>query len=70
MKRLLIALAGLTLSVAAFANEGEALPFSFKPDTNNLPSVQRGARDYMAYCSGCHSMKHMRYSRIAQDLDA
>lgn len=68
MKRLLIALAGLTLSAAAFANEGEALPFSFKPDTTNLPSVQRGARDYMAYCSGCHSMKHMRYSRIAQDL--
>ncbi len=67
MKRLLIALAGLTLSAAAFANEG-ALPFSFKPDTSNLPSVQRGARDYMAYCSGCHSMKHLRYSRIAQDL--
>lgn len=68
MNRLLIALAGLTLSAAAFANEGAALPFSFKPDTTNLPSVQRGARDYMAYCSGCHSMKHLRYSRIAQDL--
>jgi len=68
MKRLLIALAGLTLSAAAFANEGGDLPFSFKPDTTNLPSVQRGARDYMAYCSGCHSMKHLRYSRIAQDL--
>jgi len=67
MKRLFIALAGLTLSAAAFANE-HALPFSFKPDTTNLPSVQRGARDYMAYCSGCHSMKHLRYSRIAQDL--
>ncbi len=67
MKRLLIALAGLTLSAAAFASE-HPLPFSFKPDTTNLPSVQRGARDYMAYCSGCHSMKHLRYSRIAQDL--
>lgn len=69
MKRLIIALAGLTLSAAALANEGEALPFSFKPDTGNLASVQRGARDFMAYCSGCHSMKHLRYSRIAQDLD-
>ena len=69
MKRLIIALAGLTLSVAAAANEGEALPFSFKPDTGNLASVQRGARDFMGYCSGCHSMKHLRYSRIAQDLD-
>jgi ubiquinol-cytochrome c reductase cytochrome c1 subunit len=68
MKRFILALAGLTLSVAAVANEGEKLPFSFKPDTANLGSVQRGARDFMAYCSGCHSMKHLRYSRIAQDL--
>lgn len=68
MKRLIIALAGLTLSAAALANEGEKLPFSFKPDTGNVASVQRGARDFMAYCSGCHSMKHLRYSRIAQDL--
>jgi ubiquinol-cytochrome c reductase cytochrome c1 subunit len=68
MKRFIFALAGLTLSVAAIANEGETLPFSFKPDTGNLASVQRGARDFMGYCSGCHSMKHLRYSRIAQDL--
>lgn len=68
MKRLFIALAGLTLSASAMASGGHPLPFSFKPDTANLPSVQRGARDYMAYCSGCHSMKHLRYSRIAQDL--
>ena len=54
MKRLIIALAGLTLSAAALANEGEKLPFSFKPDTGNVASVQRGARDFMAYCSGCH----------------
>jgi len=68
MKRLFIALAGLTLSASALANSGHPLPFAFTPDTANLPSVQRGARDYMAYCSGCHSMKHLRYSRIAQDL--
>jgi ubiquinol-cytochrome c reductase cytochrome c1 subunit len=68
MKRLIFALAGLTLSAAALASEGETLPFDFKPDTGNMASVQRGARDYMGYCSGCHSMKHLRYSRIAQDL--
>ena len=68
MKRLIIALAGLTLSAAAVANEGGQLPFSFKPDTSNMASVQRGARDFMGYCSGCHSMKHLRYSRIGQDL--
>jgi ubiquinol-cytochrome c reductase cytochrome c1 subunit len=34
----------------------------------NVPSLQRGARNFMAYCSGCHSLKYMRYSRMAEDL--
>jgi ubiquinol-cytochrome c reductase cytochrome c1 subunit len=68
--RILLAVAALTVSASALANTGTELPYQFKPDTSeqNLPSLQRGARDYMAYCSGCHSMKHMRYSRVAQDL--
>jgi ubiquinol-cytochrome c reductase cytochrome c1 subunit len=68
MKRLILALAGLGFSAAALANEGAALPLEFKVDSGNIPSVQRGARDFMSYCSGCHSMKHLRYSRISQDL--
>jgi ubiquinol-cytochrome c reductase cytochrome c1 subunit len=34
----------------------------------NLPSLQRGARNFMAYCSGCHSLKYQRYSRLGSDL--
>jgi ubiquinol-cytochrome c reductase cytochrome c1 subunit len=34
----------------------------------NLPSLQRGARNFMAYCSGCHSLKYERYSRLGTDL--
>src|SRR5262245_1964484 len=34
----------------------------------NLPSVQRGARNFMAYCSGCHSLRFERYSRLCEDL--
>lgn len=34
----------------------------------NLSSLQRGARNFMAYCSGCHSLKYARYSRVAEDL--
>jgi ubiquinol-cytochrome c reductase cytochrome c1 subunit len=37
-------------------------------EPGNLPSLQRGARNFMAYCSGCHSLKFMRYSRLAADL--
>jgi ubiquinol-cytochrome c reductase cytochrome c1 subunit len=31
-------------------------------------SIQRGARNFMNYCNGCHSLKYMRYQRIADDL--
>lgn len=41
----------------------------FRPDYGNIPAMQRGARDFMAYCSGCHSMKYLRYSRMAKDLN-
>jgi len=51
----------------ALANEG-ALPFSFKPDTGNQASLQRGAAAFMGYCSGCHGLKFLRYNRIGRDL--
>ncbi len=34
----------------------------------DLASLQRGARDFLNYCNGCHSLQYMRYSRIGQDL--
>jgi ubiquinol-cytochrome c reductase cytochrome c1 subunit len=53
----------------AFANEGGAgWERAADNQIGNLPSLQRGARNFMAYCSGCHSLKFVRYSRLAQDL--
>ncbi|HEY0768249.1 MAG TPA: cytochrome c1 [Steroidobacteraceae bacterium] len=37
-------------------------------DVSDLPSVQRGARNFVSYCLGCHSLKYERWSRLAQDL--
>ncbi|MBF8292874.1 MAG: hypothetical protein HW392_1701, partial [Steroidobacteraceae bacterium] len=37
-------------------------------DVSNLASLQRGARNYVNYCLGCHSAKYMRYSQVAEDL--
>jgi ubiquinol-cytochrome c reductase cytochrome c1 subunit len=34
----------------------------------NTDSLQRGARNFVNYCSGCHSIKYLRYSRMAMDL--
>jgi ubiquinol-cytochrome c reductase cytochrome c1 subunit len=54
----------------AFANEGGGAAWERPADNQigNLPSLQRGARNFMAYCSGCHSLKFVRYSRLAEDL--
>jgi len=37
-------------------------------NVNNVASLQRGAKLYFNYCSGCHSIKYMSYSRLAKDL--
>lgn len=35
---------------------------------NDMASLQTGAKLYMNYCYGCHSLKYSRYNRIADDL--
>lgn len=42
------------------------LPISV--DVRDDASLQRGARIFMNYCSGCHSLRYLRYNRMALDL--
>jgi len=35
---------------------------------DDVSSMQRGAKLFFNYCSGCHSLQYLRYSRIAEDL--
>ncbi|MCX7118247.1 MAG: cytochrome c1 [Legionellales bacterium] len=44
----------------------ELLPVSI--DLHDQEAMQRGAKIFMNYCSGCHSLKYMRYNRMAKDL--
>src|SRR6187551_514126 len=71
--RRVLALGAATLllgSGVALASEGGHATWQRSADNEvaNLPSLQRGARNFMAYCSGCHSLRFMRYSRLAADL--
>ena len=36
-------------------------------DLTDKDSIASGAQLYVQYCNGCHSLKHMRYIRIAED---
>src|SRR3954470_3559555 len=56
---------------AVSANEGEhaaGWQRAAETEIGNLPSLQRGARNFMAYCSGCPSLKFERYARLCLDL--
>jgi ubiquinol-cytochrome c reductase cytochrome c1 subunit len=66
----ILGLALLSGAGAVSANEGGHAGWQREADNEiaNLPSLQRGARHFMDYCSGCHSLKYIRYSRVAEDL--
>jgi len=37
-------------------------------DIYDIESLQRGAKNFMNYCSGCHSAEYIRYDVIGEDL--
>lgn len=41
---------------------------SIHPNITDKTQLQRGAKVFMNYCSGCHSLKYMRYNNMAQNL--
>ncbi len=42
---------------------------SASPNLGDKLSLQRGARVFVNYCQGCHSLNFMRYQRLADDLE-
>jgi ubiquinol-cytochrome c reductase cytochrome c1 subunit len=67
IERALAAAAVLLLASAAGAAEEVELEPA-ENDIGNVASLQRGARNFMNYCSGCHSARYVRYNTIADDL--
>jgi ubiquinol-cytochrome c reductase cytochrome c1 subunit len=64
-----IVTAALLMGRAAVADEeGGIALLKSGTDISNTESLQRGARNFMNYCSGCHSLKYLRYNRLATDL--
>ncbi|RZU35358.1 ubiquinol-cytochrome c reductase cytochrome c1 subunit [Fluviicoccus keumensis] len=58
-----------TLAQASGAGCGE-LPHCHPAPINlkNTESLQKGAKLFISYCTGCHSAKYLRFERMAQDL--
>ena len=67
--RSLIAAALVVLTAPAIAAGGGADLAPSNIDPGNIKSLQRGAANFMNYCSGCHSAQYVRYSTIGENLE-
>jgi ubiquinol-cytochrome c reductase cytochrome c1 subunit len=67
-KRLIIAAALLAASAGVSAAGGALQLLSADPDLGDRASLQNGAKLFVNYCMGCHSMEYMRYKRMGEDL--
>jgi ubiquinol-cytochrome c reductase cytochrome c1 subunit len=71
MKQLLLILSFFMLSQSVTVQASGGYAITLEPAQNNLrdqDSLKRGAILFSNYCMACHSLKYMRYNRIARNL--
>jgi ubiquinol-cytochrome c reductase cytochrome c1 subunit len=71
---LFVATHAVAAEEAAEHEEGHGDPWDWQRwkagnEVANTASLQRGARNFTNYCLGCHSLKYLRYERMAKDLN-
>ena len=68
-KAAFILLALLAGAAAASEGGGESWhKWTADTDITSSASLQRGARNFVNYCLGCHSLQYVRYSQVAEHL--
>ncbi|MBA2651453.1 MAG: cytochrome c1 [Tatlockia sp.] len=73
-KKQLIIYLGILFALLIPVDAGLASDIAWLARSDNQVSIhdkaklQRGAKFYMNYCSGCHSLRYLRYNRLAKDL--
>jgi ubiquinol-cytochrome c reductase cytochrome c1 subunit len=69
MRNRIIASLLLLTPLAALAAGGPGVELEDADiDLTDKASLQSGAKYYVNYCMGCHSLQYMRYNRMAEDL--
>jgi ubiquinol-cytochrome c reductase cytochrome c1 subunit len=64
-----LALAAVLVAPASFAAGSKVALEPANIDPDNVASLQRGARNFMNYCAGCHSAQYVRYNTIGKHLE-
>lgn len=68
-KYLITLVSALFLAGVVHASSGSGMhlePANIERD--NVVSLQNGAKLFVNYCLGCHSLKYLRYERLVEDL--
>ena len=65
----LVAITACFVTTQGFAAGDDVELISADIDPGDIPSLQRGARNFMNYCSGCHSAQYVRFNTIGKHLD-
>lgn len=69
MKKIIFVIACFILPGVVWAS-GDGFPLDkANIDLSNKASLQNGAKLFVNYCMGCHSLKYMSYERMARDLE-
>lgn len=70
MKKIAVILAALLAPLVAQANVAPGAEYIVEAPISltDKAQMQRGAQLFMNYCYGCHSLKYVRYERMADDL--
>lgn len=67
MKKWAIILLAL-LPLTGMASEGAGELLKAPVNLQDRVSLQHGAKLFVNYCAGCHSLKYLRYGRMGEDL--
>lgn len=68
-RRIPVTLVSLLAASAILAAGDSALEIEpANNDVSDTESLQRGARNFMNYCSGCHSAKYVRFNTVGRQL--
>ncbi|MCX7545309.1 cytochrome c1 [Marinicella gelatinilytica] len=68
MKKSILLLLCMTIPVVASAAGGAYIGEPANTNIRSQSSLQKGAKTFMNYCMGCHTMQFQRYNRVAEDL--
>jgi len=68
MKKLITVLVLSLVPLTGMAGGGGAALESANVDLTDQAALQRGAKYFMNFCAGCHSLKYARYNRMGRDI--